>query len=259
MRILMLGDVVGKPGRLALREHLPPLISRCGADFTVVNGENASGGIGLTGEGFSALAAAGADVVTSGNHIWKHKEIYAVLGREERLIRPANYPAGAPGNGLTVRQSADGHKIAVINLLGRTFMEAVDCPFQCAETLLASLPGDVIIRLLDFHAEATSEKKAMGWYLDGRITVLGGTHTHVQTNDAQILPQGTAYMTDLGMCGVESSVLGMDHACIVEKMVTRLPRRFVPAKGRGGLNGLLTELDPATGKAVQVEIIRIEP
>ncbi|MFV0421524.1 TIGR00282 family metallophosphoesterase [Oleidesulfovibrio sp.] len=259
MRILMLGDVVGKPGRIALREHLPALRAERRIDFVVANGENASGGIGLTGEGFTAIRASGADVVTSGNHIWKHKEIYNVLNREDRLVRPANYPAGAPGKGMTVAETASGHKVAVINLLGRTFMDPVDCPFQSVDTLLASVPQDATVRLVDFHAETTSEKKSMGWYLDGRVSVMAGTHTHVQTNDAQILPQGTAYLTDLGMCGVEASVLGMDYNCILERMVTRLPRRFVPAKGRGGINGLLVELDDATAKAVHVEIIRIEP
>ncbi len=259
MRVLMLGDVVGKPGRLALREHLPRLRTEHAVDIVVANGENASGGIGLDAKGLSALLDAGVDVVTSGNHIWKHKDIYAVLEREPRLLRPANYPQGAPGKGLVVVESASGHNVAVMNLLGRTFMDPVDCPFQAAKSLLATLGDEATVCLVDFHAEATSEKKAMGWYLDGQVSVVAGTHTHVQTSDACILQAGTAYITDLGMCGVEASVLGMEHTCIVDRLVSRRPRRFVPAKGHGGLNGLLVDIDVATGKAFATDLVRIMP
>lgn len=256
MRILVFGDVVGKPGRLALRERLPSLRVAHAADVVVVNGENASGGIGLTVESMRELFACGVDILTSGNHIWKHREIYATLDREPRLLRPANYPDGSPGRGVCVHELSDGRRVAVLNLLGRTYMDALECPFRTADMLLASVPEDVTVRIVDFHAEATSEKKALGWHLDGRVSAVLGTHTHVQTADAMLLPGGTAYLTDLGMCGVEASVLGMDHKVIVDRFLTAMPQRFRPASGRGSLNGVFLEVDDATGQALRMKCLR---
>ncbi|GFM32175.1 TIGR00282 family metallophosphoesterase [Desulfovibrio subterraneus] len=256
MRILFFGDVMGKPGRVVLKRKLPELRERLGADMVIANGENASGGVGLTTDVLRELLGMGVDVVTTGNHIWKHREMYSGLEREQRVVRPANYPAGAPGRGMTVVELASGHRVAVLNLQGRTFMDDVDCPFHVADALLKTLPDDVCIRFIDFHAEATSEKKALGWYLDGRISALVGTHTHVQTADPMILPEGTGYLTDAGMCGVEASCLGMDKDVIVTRFLTKLPQRFILAKGDVTVNGVLVEVDPATGKAVHIELVR---
>lgn len=256
MRILFFGDVMGKPGRVVLKRKLPELRQRLGVDMVIANGENASGGVGLTSDVLREMLGFGVDVVTSGNHIWKHRELYNSLESEQRVVRPANYPAGAPGRGMTIFAHPAGYRVAIINLQGRTFMDDVDCPFHAADALLASLPEDVKIRFIDFHAEATSEKKALGWYLDGRISALVGTHTHVQTADAMLLPEGTAYLTDAGMCGVEASCLGMDKDVIMRRFLTKLPQRFILAKGEVSVNGVLVEVDPETGRATHVELVR---
>lgn len=285
MRILFFGDIVGKPGRQALKELLPALRREHSPDVVIANGENASGGIGLTAETLRELLGMGIDVLTTGNHVWKHRDLYCPLDKEPRLLRPANYPAGAPGRGLGVYDLPGGHRLAVLNLCGTTYMDPLDCPFRVAETLLAQLesaeggaigvagaigatgvtpappappvPPVPMIRIVDFHAEATSEKKALGWFLDGRVSAVIGTHTHVQTADAMLLPGGTAYLTDAGMCGVEASVLGMDHKVIVDRFLTRLPQRFRPATGRGSLNGVLLDVDEATGKARSIRALRV--
>ncbi len=257
MRILMLGDIFGRPGRSALKTHLPALRQDLKADLVIANGENASGGIGLTRESLNELLSLGIDVLTSGNHIWRHKDIYSALGKEHRLLRPANYPQGAPGRGLGLFDLPDGRKVAVMNLLGRVFVEGVDCPFRIAESLLSQIPTEVVVRVVDFHAEASSEKKALGWFLDGRVSLLAGTHTHVQTNDPQILPRGTGYLTDLGMCGVELSVIGMDAKNSVERFVSGLPVAFKPAKGSASINGLLADIDDTSGKAMSLSLVNV--
>jgi len=260
MRILFFGDIVGKPGRQALKELLPALRREHAADVVIANGENASGGIGLTAETLRELLGMGIDILTTGNHVWKHRDLYGVLDKEPRLLRPANYPAGAPGRGLGVYDLPGGYRLAVLNLCGTTYMDPLDCPFRTAETLLARLEaeeGHPVVRLVDFHAEATSEKKALGWFLDGRVSAVIGTHTHVQTADAMLLPGGTGYLTDAGMCGVEASVLGMDHKVIVDRFLTRLPQRFRPATGRGSLNGVLLDVDDATGRARSIRALRV--
>ncbi|OBQ51503.1 TIGR00282 family metallophosphoesterase [Halodesulfovibrio spirochaetisodalis] len=256
MRILFFGDIVGKPGRLILRNRLSSLREEHKADLVIANGENASGGIGLSGDTMRELFSAGIDILTSGNHIWKHKEMYNLLNTEPRLIRPANYPQGAPGNGLVIHELSDGRKVAVLNLLGRTFMDDIDCPFGKVDELLASIPEDVKIRLIDFHAEATSEKKALSFYVDGKVSAVIGTHTHVQTADAMILQNGTGYLTDAGMCGVEESCLGMDPKVIIERFMTGLPQRFKIAKGTAHINGLFMDIDDETGKCTRIELIR---
>ena len=260
MRILFFGDIVGKPGRQALKEQLPALRREHAADVVIANGENASGGIGLTAETLRELLGMGIDILTTGNHVWKHRDLYGPLDKEPRLLRPANYPAGAPGRGLGVYDLPGGHRLAVLNLCGTTYMDPLDCPFRTAETLLARLEaeeGHPLVRLVDFHAEATSEKKALGWFLDGRVSAVIGTHTHVQTADAMLLPGGTAYLTDAGMCGVEASVLGMDHKVIVDRFLTRLPQRFRPATGRGSLNGVLLDVDEGIGRARSIRALRV--
>ena len=257
MRILFLGDIVGKAGRLAVKQFLPKLREDLRLDAVFANAENIAGGIGITGETLDELFAAGVDFATSGNHVWRHKEIYARLEKDRRLLRPANYPEGAPGRGHTVFTLKDGRRIAILNILGNTYMEPLPCPFRTA-LAWAELPelNDVPVRIVDFHAEATSEKKTLGWALDGRVSAVLGTHTHVQTADAQILPHGTAYLTDLGMCGVEQSSLGMDFDIVLERFLTRIPTAFKPAKGDISLNGAYVDINDATGRAREIRIIR---
>ena len=255
MRVLMLGDAVGRPGRTALRNQLGSLRLHKELDVIIANGENSAGGTGITTKVMKELFELGVDVITSGNHIWKNKEIYPQLDSEPRLLRPANYPPGAPGDGVGV-YSFNGIKVAVLNLLGRHNLEDVDCPFRKADELLASLPPDVKLIFVDFHAETSSEKKALGWYLDGRVSAVAGTHTHVQTNDAQILPKGTGYISDLGMCGVETSILGLDHQTIIDRFVNKRPVRFKLAEGPISINGAIFTLDKQSGKCLDWEILR---
>ncbi|WP_173086173.1 TIGR00282 family metallophosphoesterase [Fundidesulfovibrio magnetotacticus] len=252
MSVLFLGDVVGRPGRKALAEQARNLRRDLELDVLMANVENASGGIGLNAKAARELLALPLDVLTGGNHTWKHKDVFPVFQEAPRLLRPANYPAGAPGTGLRVFETAGGVPYAVLNLLGRTYMDAVDCPFQTARTLLDSLPADVAVRIVDFHAEATSEKKGMAYFLDGRVSAVLGTHTHVQTNDARILPGGTAALTDVGMCGPVHSVIGMDAQGIVNRFLTRLPVRFEVAKGPARLEGALCAIDESTGRALSI-------
>ena len=257
MRILFLGDVVGKAGRLAVKQFLPKLKEELRLDVVLANGENLAGGIGMTGETMDELFAAGVDFITSGNHVWRHKEIFSRIEKDRRIIRPANYPEGTPGRGHAILTLKDGRKIAVFNILGTTYMEPLPCPFRAALSWV-ELPEleDVPIRLVDFHAEATSEKKTLGWALDGKVSAVLGTHTHVQTADAQILPQGTAYLTDLGMCGVEQSSLGMDFEAVLNRFLTKIPSTFKPAKGEISLNGAYMDINDITGKAREIRIIR---
>jgi len=252
MNILFLGDIVGRSGRKAVSESLRAVRDALALDVVIANAENATGGIGLNSKGAKELLSMPLDVLTSGNHIWKHKDIFAFFQETTRLLRPANYPAGAPGNGLGIFQAKDGTPYAVLNLMGRTYMDAVDCPFQTADRLLGEIPEDVKVRVVDFHAEATSEKKAMGYYLDGRVSAVLGTHTHVQTNDPRILLKGTAALTDVGMCGPVDSIIGMEAERIVGRFLSRLPVRFEVAKGPARLEGALCEIDAATGRAVSI-------
>ena len=252
MRLLFLGDVFGRPGRTVLTQRMPGLRRDLGLDRVVANAENASGGLGLTAKAARQLLESGLDVLTGGNHTFRCADLGPMLDSSERLLRPANYPAGAPGRGWRVFRPRDAAPYAVINLLGRTFMAAVDCPFAAAEGILGQLPADVPVRLVDFHAEATSEKKAMGYFLDGRVSAVLGTHTHVQTADAQLLPQGTAYMTDLGMTGPAASALGMDPEEVVARFRTGLPRRFMVSKAAPEMQGALIDIDASAGKVVTI-------
>jgi metallophosphoesterase (TIGR00282 family) len=246
--ILAIGDVIGKPGRKALSQLLPGLRRQYGIDLVMVNGENAAGGIGLTVDTAKEMLEAGADVLTSGNHIWMHREIYPYLDSDVPILRPLNYPPGVPGRGYLVMG-----KVAVVNLIGRVFIDDFDCPFRAMDALLAELEPKIII--VDFHAEATSEKVAMGRYLDGRVSAVLGTHTHVGTTDAQILPGGTAYVSDIGMTGPLDSVIGDDAEAAIQRFLTRLPHRLSVGKGKTALNGIVVEIDDDTGKALGIERI----
>jgi metallophosphoesterase (TIGR00282 family) len=248
MLILAIGDIIGKPGRWAVRELLPRLRQECGVDLVIANGENAAGGIGLTPDTAQELLAAGVDVLTSGNHIWAQKEIIPYLDGEMPILRPLNYPPGVPGRGYIVRNGA-----LAVNLIGRTFMSNLDCPFRGMDQLLAELRPKPPVIIVDFHAEATSEKVAMGRYLDGRVSAVLGTHTHVGTIDAQVLPQGTAYVTDIGMTGPMDSIIGDDAEMVLQRFLTALPHRLSVGTGKVMLNAILVKVDDKSGRAVSIE------
>ena len=257
MKILFIGDILGQPGRRIVKQTLPLLREELQPDLVLANAENAAGGFGITPSLVEELLDLDIAVLTSGNHIWDKKEIYSYL-RDQingRLLRPANYPAGAPGHGLFVGKTPMGVGYAVINLQGRVFMPAIDCPFRKADELFGSIPEDVKIRIVDIHAEATSEKQALSWYLDGRVTAVLGTHTHVPTADETVLPQGTAYITDLGMTGPYESVIGMERQSVIKKFLDQLPTRFEVAKGDVRLSAVLLEVDPQTGQALSIQRI----
>jgi 2',3'-cyclic-nucleotide 2'-phosphodiesterase len=252
IRILMTGDTVARSGRRALEERLHDLRSQREIDFVVSNVENAAGGFSITSRIAEDLLAAGVDVMTSGNHIFDKKEVLEYIDKQPRLLRPANYAPGVPGKGRWVGK-VRGVPVAVINLQGRVFMSQCDDPFRCADTQLAALEPSVKIILVDMHAEATSEKIAMGRYLDGRASVVAGTHTHVQTADEQILPEGTAYITDLGMVGPHDGVIGMQTEIVLERFLRGLSMKFEPCDGGIKLNGLIVDVDEETGRATKVE------
>ncbi len=255
MNILFIGDIVGRAGRMALDARLGRLVDRCNADLVVANGENAAAGFGLTPDVARDLFAYGVDVLTSGNHIWDKRDILELLSREPRLLRPANYPPGLPGRGSGLYTTAGGGKVGVINLEGRVFMSNLECPFRAADGLIEELRRETPVILVDFHAEATSEKMALGHYLDGRVSVVVGTHTHVQTADEQILSGGTAYLTDAGMTGSRDAVIGIRKELAIERFLTQLPVRFEVAKKSPVLCGLLVTIDETSGKALAVERI----
>jgi len=260
MRILFLGDIVGRPGRDALVKHLPGLRKQLKLDFVIVNAENAAGGFGVTRALADDLFAAGADVLTGGNHSWDQKEALAFIEGEPRLLRPHNFPKGTPGRGAAVYPTATGRKVLVINLMARLFMDPLDDPFQAIEQLLAGyrLGATVDAIVLDFHGEATSEKMAMGHVVDGRVSLCVGTHTHVPTADAMILSGGTAYQSDAGMCGDYDSVIGMDKAVPIQRFTKKLPtERLSVATGEGTLCGLFLETDERTGLAKRAEPLRM--
>ena len=259
----MIGDIIGRPGRHAVERELPGLRDERGIDFVTANGENVAGGMGLTSSTADALLGAGVDVITSGNHIWDKREIYPYLESNERILRPLNYgTADVPGRGWGTYQALDGTDIAVVNLIGRTYMQPLDNPFTEADRLLGEgsepLPP---VRLVDFHCEITSEKNAMGIYLDGRVSAVMGTHTHTVTGDERILPKGTAYQSDLGMTGPIWSVIGFDPATVLPRFLTGLPTRFEVGSGPVVLNATQIDIDPATGRALAIERLQrmVEP
>jgi hypothetical protein len=257
MKILFIGDVVGKPGRQALATHLRKVQETHGVDLTVANGENAAGGFGITPETGADLLRLGVDVITSGNHIWDKKEVLGYLPKENRLLRPLNYPPGAPGYGSVVVTARDGTKVAVLNASGRVFMHDLDCPFRATLAEIEALAGEARVRVVDFHAEATSEKIAFGRFLDGRVSAVVGTHTHVQTADERVLPGGTAYISDLGMTGPADSVIGVEADIVVRKFLTGLPERFETAKGPAQFQGAVVAIDPGSGLALGIERISL--
>jgi len=259
MNLLFIGDVFGRPGRDLVRKGLGPLTSYYGIDFVVANVENAAGGFGITREIGDSLAAAGIDVMTSGNHIWDKKEAVNYVAAEPRLLRPANYPAGVPGRGSVLGRTDTGRGVGVVNLMGRVFMGALDDPFSAAVREIDAFAGRTRVILVDFHAEATSEKIAMGWHLDGRVTAVIGTHTHVQTADERILPNGTAYITDAGMTGPHDSIIGTERAPALARFLTGMPSRFEPAVGNPRLHGVVISVDDATGKATAITRLDCTP
>ncbi len=252
MKILFLGDVVGKPGLRAVRMLLPRLIDREQLALVIANCENAAGGTGVDPKSAQQLFEAGVDVLTSGNHVWRHREIREYIEHEPHLLRPANFPPGVPGRGWVICETADGTLVAVLNLIGRVFMDSVDCPFRAAEALVADLRARATTIVVDMHGEATSEKVAMGWFLAGKVSAVLGSHTHVQTADERVLPGGTAYVTDVGMCGPTESVIGVDKELVLRRFLTHMPVKFEVASGPVIVQGAFVDIDAATGQARSV-------
>jgi 2',3'-cyclic-nucleotide 2'-phosphodiesterase len=257
MRILFIGDIVGKPGRSCLKSYLPRLKNKQSFDFIIANGENAAGGAGITENVFNELRKLGVDLVTGGNHIWDQKDIFNFIDAEPRMIRPANYPVETtPGRGSVIIEAKKGtKKLAIINLIGRVFMKPADCPFRSADRELALLKDKTNFIIVDFHAEATSEKQALGWYLDGRVSAVLGTHSHVQTADERILPKKTAYITDVGMTGLYDSILGVDKNGPLKRFMTQLPHRLSISDGRKVFSAVSVEIDEENSAAVSIKRI----
>lgn len=258
MNILLIADIMGKPGRWAVSQILPELKKIYQIDFTIANVENAAGGFGLTKEIAQKIHSYGVDCLTSGNHIWDRKDIYPYLNESLRILRPANYPPDVPGRGAALFDSKNHSKIGVINIQGKVYIKEIDCPFRIAEKEIEKLKKETKIIILDLHAEATSEKMALGWYLDGKVSAVLGTHTHVQTADEIILPQGTAYITDVGMTGPHDSVIGITKEDAIARFLTQIPRRFTLADRDIKFCGALVKIDPDSGKALSIERIKID-
>ena len=256
MKILFIGDIVGSPGRQIVADRLADIVESRHIDLVIANGENAASGFGITPRLAEELFAAGIDVLTGGNHIWDRKEILEYIPKQPRLLRPANFPEVNPGAGLYVATARNGVPYAVLNLQGRVFMGASDCPFRAADRELARIPSEVRVIVVDFHAETTSEKEAMGWYLNGRVSAVVGTHTHVATADERVLPGGTAFQSDAGMTGPHSGVIGMDLAAILRRFLNGQPARFEVASGDVQMNTTLIDVDEATGRARGIERLR---
>ncbi|MBB3109469.1 hypothetical protein FHS18_001521 [Paenibacillus phyllosphaerae] len=256
MNVLFIGDIVGSVGRAAVKKVLPALRSKYNPHIIIANGENAAAGRGITAAIVKELLDAGVHGITMGNHTWDNKDIFEWIDDEPKLVRPANFPEGAPGRGAAIIK-ANGKELGIINLQGRTFLPPIDCPFRAADELIEQMREKTACILVDFHAEATSEKIALGWHLDGRASLVVGTHTHVQTNDDRILPGGTAYLTDVGMCGPRDGVLGMERTAVIHKFQTQLPVRFVVDEGDWHFHAVLVEIDESTGKAKRTQKIRM--
>ena len=248
MNLLFIGDLFASPGRRIVADHLEDIVATNGIDLVVANGENAAGGFGITPAIAEDLLAMGIDVLTTGNHVWDKREIFDYLDRQPRLIRPANYPS-APGKGIVAVRSRSGIECAVLNLQGRTYMPSTDCPFRTADRLLSELDAGVKVRFVDFHAEVTSEKVAMGRYLDGRVSAVVGTHTHIPTADTRILAAGTAYQTDCGMTGPYASIIGVESEIVLQRFLTALPVRMEAARGGAELHAVIVDVDESTGLA----------
>ena len=256
MKILFIGDIVGSPGREAIKKLLPGLIKEYRLDFVIANAENAAGGSGITPKIAEELFGYGIDVLTSGDHIWKKRYIFEIINQDERILRPLNFPSGAPGRGFNVYKTKGGDKIGVMNVNGRVFMDALECPFRAALSAQEELSKETNIIIVDIHAEATSEKIALGWYLDGKVSAVLGTHTHIQTADERILPKGSAYLTDAGMTGPYDSVIGRKIEDVLERFLTSIPTRFEVAQENIQLHGAVLDIDEETGKARSIERIQ---
>jgi hypothetical protein len=253
MRILFIGDIVGSPGRRIVADRLADIVSQEGIDLVLANGENAAAGFGITPRLAEELFATGIEVLTGGNHIWDRKELLEYIPHEPRLLRPANFPEGTPGRGVFLGTARNGTRYTVVNLQGRVFLGSNDCPFRAADRELAALPSEVKVIIVDMHAETTSEKEAMGWYLDGRVSAVVGTHTHVATADEHVLPQGTAYISDVGMTGPHDGVIGMERTAILRRFLDNLPARFEVATGDVQMNAVLLDVDETSGRARTIE------
>lgn len=258
MNILFIGDIIARPGRKVVRELLPPIKTAFPIDLTIANVENAAGGFGLTAAIAEELLEMGVDVMTSGNHIWDKKEILEYIKAKPKLLRPANFPPGCPGTGLWLEKTASGERVAVINLQGRVYMPSIDCPFRAADELLKEIGSRTKIILVDFHAEATSEKICLGRYLDGRVSAVLGTHTHVQTADEQILDQRTAYITDVGMSGPHDSVIGVDYQSSLQRFLLQIPRKYDSAQGKAKLNAVIVDIEAESGRARGIRRLSLE-
>jgi len=258
IKLLFLGDIIGKPGRRVVKDYLSN--NAANVDVIVANVENAAHGFGVSESNLQELTEAGVKVFTGGNHTFDRKEIFEFIDKTENLVRPGNYPEGTPGKGLCIFKVSEGVELAVINIMGRVFMEPLQSPFLVADKLIEEIQGRTKIILVDFHAEATAEKIAMGWHLDGRVSAVVGTHTHVQTADERVLPGGTGYLTDAGCCGPRDGVIGMDKAAVFRRMIKQLPAKFEVAEGQAQLCGVVFTIDVSSGKATNVERVRyIEP
>lgn len=258
MKFLFIGDIVGKIGRNATKTLLPAVVSKYKIDLVIANGENAAGGFGITDKIVSEIFSYGVHIITTGNHVWDKKEFIPQISKEDRVLRPLNYPPGVPGYGSLLYTLHNGTKVAVINLSGRVFMSNIDCPFRTGKKEVERLSSDTKIIIIDFHAEATSEKIAFGYYMDGKVTAVVGTHTHVQTADEKILPEGTAYITDVGMTGPYESVIGIEKEQIIQRFLTNMPMRFEIAKGEGIFSALVVEIDKETGKSTAVQRLQLK-
>ena len=257
VRIFFIGDIVGNPGRIAVRELLPDIMQRYAVDIVIANGENAAGGFGITPAIAEELIGLKIDVITSGNHIWDKKEIIDYIKDKKWLLRPANYPEETPGFGWSIIKTNSNIKIGIINLCGRVFMDNLDCPFRAAREIIKEIEQETPVIVLDMHAETTSEKAAMGWFLDGSISAVIGTHTHVQTADERILPRGTAFITDAGMTGSINSVIGMQKEIVLERFLTQMPRKFEVATKDMVLQGVLVSIASKSGKAEAIERVNV--
>jgi metallophosphoesterase (TIGR00282 family) len=257
IRILFAGDIISRVGRMALRSVLPDFKKSHNVSLCIANVENAAGLFGITQKVIDEITSSGVDVMTSGNHVWDKRAGIPLLDTRKDLLRPANYPQGVPGRGFLIREVSSA-KVAIVNLQGRIFMPPIDCPFRCADTILSKVPPDVKVILMDFHAEATSEKLAMGYYMDGRVSAVIGTHTHIQTADERIMPQGTAYITDVGMVGPFDSVIGVKKDQVISRFLYRVPVRFEVASGRPCMGAVLVDIDEVTGKALSIKRVHEE-
>lgn len=257
MKILFIGDIVGKVGRVTTKALLPTIVNRYKIDFIIANGENVAGGFGITDKTADELFNIGIHVITTGNHVWDKKEFVSQIAKIDNVLRPLNYPPGVPGYGSTIYHSSNGVKVAVINISGRVFMSHIDCPFRTAQDEVEKLKTATKIIIIDFHAEATSEKIAFGYFMDGTVSAVIGSHTHVQTADEKILPGGTAYITDVGMTGPSHSVIGVEVDQVIQRFLTNIPTRFEAAKGEGIFSAVVFDIDEKSGKSTAIQRLQL--